>query len=111
MSKSRNNSPSLPNSSPPAIPDHLLPVWETINKLEPLDCWRVGAPILLQLGVIEPTVFRDAEPPAIGEMFRAQITPTEEWFRIADDLGRFTKDHKLMAIALMRVAAVRLVGT
>lgn len=111
MSRSPKASPSLPNSSPPAIPDHLLPVWELIGRLEPMECWRIGAPILLDLGVIEPTVFRNAEPEQIGEMFRAKIEATPEWFKIAEDLGRFVNDHKLLTVALMRVAAVRLVGT
>jgi len=86
-------------------------VWETLDRLSPEECWRVGAPILLDLGLVEPTVFRDAEPPQIGEMFRSRIEPTEEWFRIASDLGRFIKDHKLLTIALLRVSAVRLVGS
>jgi len=111
MSRSPKASPSQPSISPPAIPDHLLPVWETLDRLSPEECWRLGAPILLDLGLVEPTVFRDAEPPQIGEMFRSRIEPTEEWFRIASDLGRFIKDHKLLTIALLRVAAVRLVGS
>lgn len=93
------------------IPDHLLPVFELISKLEPSDCWRLGAPILLDLGIVEPTLIRQAEPPEIGEMFRGRIKPTPEWFAIAEDLGRTIKDHKMLAIALMRIAAVRLVGS
>lgn len=93
------------------IPEHLLPVFELISKLESLDCWRLGAPILLDLGIVEPTLIRQAEPPEIGEMFRAQIKPNREWFSIAEDLGRTIKDHKVLATALMRIAAVRLVGS
>ena len=111
MSKSQTAFPSQPSISPPAIPDHLLPVFELISKLEPVDCWRLGAPVLLALGIVEPTVFRKADPPEIGEMFRKQIKPTQEWFRIAEDLGRVVNDHKLLATALMRIAAVRLVGS
>jgi hypothetical protein len=44
-------------------------------------------------------------------MFRDQIKANQEWFDIATDLGRFTQDHRLLAIALLRVGAVRLVGT
>lgn len=86
-------------------------MFELISKLESLECWRIGAPILLDLGIIEPTLLRNAEPQEIGEMFRAQIKPNNEWFRIAEDLGRFVNDHKMLAIALMRIAAVRLVGS
>ena len=86
-------------------------MFELISKLEPVDCWRLGAPALLTLGIVEPTVFRKADPPEIGEMFRKQIKPTQEWFRIAEDLGRVVNDHKLLATALMRIAAVRLVGS
>jgi|688.fasta_scaffold61901_2 hypothetical protein len=111
MSKSPKASPSQPSSSPPAIPDHLLPVFELINRLDSIECWRIGAPIFLDLGVVEPTLFRDADPQQIGEMFRAQIKPSVEWFRIAEDLGRFVTDHKMLSVALMRIAAVRLVGT
>ena len=111
MSKSQKASPSQPSSSPPEIPEHLLPTWETLAKLESMDCWRVGAPILLQLGIIEPTLLRNAEPPEIGNMFRDQIKANQEWFSIATDLGRFIQDHKLLAVALLRVGAVRLVGT
>jgi hypothetical protein len=111
MSKSPKASPSQPSSSPPAIPDHLLPTWETLAKLEAMDCWRVGAPILLQLGIIEPTLLRNVEPEEMGLMFRDQIKANQEWFSIANDLGRFIQDHKLLAVALLRVGAVRLVGT
>lgn len=111
MSKSQTAFPSPPSISPPAIPDHLLPVWETISRMEPMDCWRVGGPILLSLGIVEPTLLRDMEPPEMGEKFRSMITPTDDWFRIANDLGRFIKDHKLLAVALLRISAVRLVGT
>ena len=111
MSKSPKASPSQPSTSPPAIPDHLLPVFELIAKLDSLECWRIGAPVFLDLGVIEPTLFRNVDPPEMGELFRAQIKPNEEWFRIAEDLGRFVNDHKMLSVALMRIAAVRLVGT
>jgi hypothetical protein len=76
-----------------------------------MDCWRVGAPILLQLGIIEPTLLRNVEPEEMGLMFRDQIKANQEWFSIANDLGRFIQDHKLLAVALLRVGAVRLVGT
>lgn len=79
--------------------------------MEPLDCWRVAGPILLDLGITEPTLLRKAEPPEMGDMFRAIVQADDEWFAIAEDLGRFIKDHKLLAVALLRVAAVRLVGT
>jgi len=111
MSKSQTAFPSQPSISPPAIPNHLLSVFELISKLEPVDCWRLGAPALLMLGIVEPTLFRNADPPEIGEMFRKQIKPTQEWFQIAEDLGRIVIDHKLLATALMRIAAVRLVGS
>lgn len=111
MSKSQTASLSQPSTSPPEIPDHLLPVWETISRMEPMDCWRTGAPILLYLGLVEPTLLRRAEPEQIGEMFREKIEPTEEWFSVANDLGRFIRDHQLLAVALMRVAAIRLVGS
>jgi hypothetical protein len=76
-----------------------------------LECWRFGAPVLQQLGCGEPTVFRNVEPEVMGDMFREQIKPTAEWFAIADDLGRFLEDRKLLAIALLRIGAVRLVGS
>ena len=104
-------STSLPATpAVPQIPDHLLPVFETISGMSPMECWRVGASILIPLGVLDPTGFRKGDPEDIGEMFRNQIKATPEWFAIANDLGRFVNDHKLMAIALMRIAAVRLVG-
>jgi len=75
------------------------------------ECWRFGAPVLQQLGCGEPSVFRNVEPEVMGKMFRDNIKPTAEWFAIADDLGRFLEDRKLLAIALLRVGAVRLVGS
>ena len=110
MSKSQTVSPSQPSISPPAIPDHLLPVWETISRMEPMDCWRVAGPILLSLGIVEPTLLRDMEPEEIGDVFRSRIKADAEWFAIANDLGRFIKDHKMLAVALLRISAVRLVG-
>ena len=56
-------------------------------------------------------MFRNVEPEVMGDMFREQIKPTAEWFAIADDLGRFLEDRKLLAIALLRIGAVRLVGS
>lgn len=100
-----------PSISPPAIPDHLLPVFELVSSLDSRECWRLGAPILLDLGIIEPTTFRKAEPDQIGEMFRERIKPNEQWFKRAEDLGRYINDHKLVAVALMRIAAVELVGS
>jgi hypothetical protein len=76
-----------------------------------MECWRVGASILIPLGVMDPTTFRSGDPEQIGTMFRDRIKPNAEWFAIANDLGRFVNDHKLLAIALMRIAAVRLVGS
>ena len=86
-------------------------MFELVNSLSSLECWRVGAPILLDLGIIEPTTFRKAEPEQIGEMFRERIKPDEQWFKRADDLGRYINDHKLVTVALMRIAAVELVGS
>jgi hypothetical protein len=111
MSKSQSPSPSQPSTSLPAIPDHLLPVFELVSSLSSIECWRIGAPILLDLGIIEPTTFRKAEPDQIGEMFRERIQPTEQWFKRAEDLGRYINDHKLVTVALMRIAAVELVGS
>ena len=111
MSKSQSPSPSQPNTCPPAIPDHLLPVFELVSTLSSMECWRIGAPILLDLGITEPTTFRKAEPEEIGEMFRERIKPDEQWFKRADDLGRYINDHKLVTVALMRIAAVELVGS
>lgn len=79
--------------------------------MSPMECWRVGASILVPLGVMDPSVFRKGDPEDIGELFRQKITPTPDWFAVAEDLGRFVNDHKLLAIALMRIAAVRLVGS
>lgn len=82
-----------------------------VSSLSSIECWRIGAPILLDLGIIEPTTFRKAEPDQIGEMFRERIQPTEQWFKRAEDLGRYINDHKLVTVALMRIAAVELVGS
>lgn len=111
MSKSQSPSLLQPSTSLPAIPDHLLPVFELVSSLSSMECWRIGAPILLDLGVMDPTTFRKAEPEQIGEMFRERIQPTEQWFKRADDLGRYINDHKLMAVVFMRIAAVELVGS
>jgi hypothetical protein len=47
----------------------------------------------------------------MGAMFRDRVKPTAEWFAICEDLGRFLEDRKLLAIALLRIGAVRLVGS
>ncbi len=86
-------------------------MFELVSSLSSIECWRIGAPILLDLGIIEPTTFRKAEPDQIGEMFRERIQPTEQWFKRAEDLGRYINDHKLVTVALMRIAAVELVGS
>ena len=56
-------------------------------------------------------MFRNVEPEVMGKMFRDKVEPTAEWFAMADDLGRFLEDRKLLAIALLRIGAVRLVGS
>ena len=59
MSRSRKASPSQPNTSQLEIPVHLLPVWETLSRMSPTDAWRVGAPIILSLGVVEQNAWTD----------------------------------------------------
>lgn len=86
-------------------------MFEVVNSLESMECWRIGAPILLDLGIMEPTTFRKAEPEQIGEMFRERIKPEDRWFKRIEELSRYINDHKLMAVALMRIAAVELVGS
>ena len=66
--------------------------------------------MLPQLGVLEPSLFRNMEPETIGELFRSQVQPTDKWLKIGDDLERFVQDHNLMAVAMLRIAAVGLVG-
>ena len=112
MSKSQTVSPLLPSSTPLLeIPANLKQTFDLLTTMSGLECWRFGAPVLQQLGCGEPTVFRNVEPEVMGDMFREQIKPTAEWFAIADDLGRFLEDRKLLAIALLRIGAVRLVGS
>jgi len=102
----------LPSSTPLLeIPAHLKQTFEVLETMSDLECWRFGAPVLQQLGCGEPTVFRNVEPEVMGKMFRDKIEPTAEWFAICDDLGRFLEDRKLLAIALLRIGAVRLVGS
>lgn len=112
MSKSQTVSPLLPSTIlPPEIPEHLKQTFQVIDAMSDLECWRFGAPVLQQLGCGEPTVFRNVEPEVMGAMFRERVKPTAEWFAICDDLGRFLEDRKLLAIALLRIGAVRLVGS
>ena len=85
--------------------------FQVIDAMSDLECWRFGAPINQQLNCGEPTVFRNVEPEVMGAMFRERVKPTAEWFAICDDLGRFLEDRKLLAIALLRIGAVRLVGS
>lgn len=92
------------------IPDHLLRVFETISKFEPSDCYRLGGAILQDIGIAEPSLFRAMEPQEIGEMFRQNVKPNPEWFKICNDLGRFITDPSVMAVALLRISAIRLVG-
>lgn len=66
--------------------------------------------MLPQLGVLEPSLFRNMEPETIGELFRSQVQPTDKWLKIGDDLERFVQDQNLMAVAMLRIAAVGLVG-
>lgn len=110
MSKSQTASPSQPSSSPPVIPDHLLRVYETISNFDSSDCYRLGGAILHDIGIGEPSLFRDMETPEIGDLFRNNIKPNKEWFDICNDLGRFVNDPRVMAVALLRIAAIRLVG-
>jgi len=110
MSRSRKASPSQPNTSLLEIPAHLSPVWETLSRMSPTDAWRTGAPIILSLGVIEPTIFFKGEPEEIGARFLAAIEPNEAWFRVAEHMGSVQQDPHMIAIALVRIAAVGLVG-
>ena len=110
MSKSQSPSPSQPSTSPLEIPEHLLKVFETIPQLESMECYRLGAAILQDLGIGEPSIFRDVEPPVFGEMIRAEIKPSKHWFDVANDLARFQKDPRMLSVALLRIACVRLVG-
>ena len=112
MSKSQTVSPLLPSSTPLLeIPAHLKQTFDLLTTMSDLECWRFGAPVLQQLGCGEPTVFRNVEPEVMGKMFRDKVEPTAEWFAICEDLGRFLEDRKLLAIALLRIGAVRLVGS
>lgn len=110
MSKSPKAFPSQPSSSPLEIPDNLSKVYETIQQLDPIECYRLGAAILQDLGIGEPSIFRDVEPPVFGDMIRAEVKTSQHWFDIANDLGRFQKDPRILAVALLRIACVRLVG-
>lgn len=92
------------------IPDHLLRVYETISNLEPSECYRLGGAILQEIGIGEPSLFRSVEPQQIGEMFRQGVKANPEWFAICNDLGRFVNDPRIMAVALLRISAIRLVG-
>lgn len=84
--------------------------FDRIKSLSPIECYRLGASILPQLGVLEPSLFRKMEPEVMGELFRSQIQVNEKWLKIGDDLERFVQDHNLMAVAFLRIAAVGLVG-
>ena len=110
MSKSQTVSHSQPSTSPLEIPEHLLKVFETIQQLESMECYRLGAAILQDLGIGEPSIFRAVEPPVFGDMIRAEIKVSKHWFDVADDLGRFQKDPRMLSVALLRIACVRLVG-
>ena len=110
MSKSPKVSPSQPSSSPLEIPDRHLKVFETIQQLEPIECYKLGGAILQDLGIGEPSIFRAVEPPVMGDMIREQVKPTQYWFDVCDDLGRFVKDPRIMTVAVLRIACVRLVG-
>lgn len=81
-----------------------------IRELPPLECYRLGGAALLQLGIIEPSMFRKMDPEQLGELFRSQVQETERWMKIGDDLERFVQDSNLMAVAFLRIAAVGLVG-
>jgi hypothetical protein len=111
MSKSQTVSPSQPSTSPLEIPEHLLRVFETIQQLDPMECYRLGAAILQDLGIGEPSIFRPVEPPEFGESIRAGIKPTQYWFDVANDLSRFQKDPRMLAVALLRISCIRLVGS
>jgi len=110
MSKSLKASPSQPSSFQLEIPEQHLKVFETIQQLDPIECYRLGAAILQDLGVGEPSVFRAVEPPVFGDMIRAEVKPTQYWFDVANDLARFQKDPRMLTVALLRIACVRLVG-
>jgi hypothetical protein len=99
-----------PSSSPLEIPENLLKVFETIQQLEHIECYRFGAAILQDLGVGEPSIFRDVEPPVFGEMIKEEVKVSQYWFDVANDLARFQKDPRMLAVALLRIACVRLVG-
>ena len=58
----------------------------------------------------EPSIFRDVEPQVFGDMIRAEIKPSKYWFDVANDLSRFQKDPRMLAVALLRIACTRLVG-
>lgn len=111
MSKSQTISPSQPSTSPLEIPEHLVRVFEAVQQFETMECYRLGAAILQDLGVGEPSIFRDVEPPVFGESIRAGIKPTQYWFDVANDLSRFQKDPRMLAVALLRISCVRLVGS
>jgi hypothetical protein len=85
-------------------------VFETVQQLDPIECYRLGAAILQDLGVGEPSIFRAVEPPVFGDMIRAELKPTQYWFDVLDDLVRFQKDPRMLAVAALRIACVRLVG-
>jgi hypothetical protein len=110
MSKSQTISRSQLSTSPLEIPEHLLKVFETIEQFDSMECYRLGAAILQDLGIGEPSIFRDVEPPVFGDMIRAEIKPAQDWFNIGTDLGRFQKDPRMLSVALLRIACVRLVG-
>lgn len=110
MSKSQTVSRSQPNSSPLEIPDRHLKVFETIQSLEPIECYRLGAAILQDLGIGEPSIYRAVEPPVFGDMIRNEVKVTQYWFDVCDDLARFQKDPRMLAVAVLRIACVRLVG-
>lgn len=84
--------------------------FDRIKELSSLDCYRLGASVLPQLGVLEPSLFRNMEPETIGELFRSQVQVNEKWLKVGDDLERFVQEPNLMAVALLRIAAVGLVG-
>jgi len=85
-------------------------VFETIQALDSSECYRLGAAILQDLGIGEPSIFRAVEPPVFGDMIRDEVKPSQYWFSVCDDLGRFVKDPRIMAVAVLRIACVRLVG-
>lgn len=110
MSKSQTISHSQPSTSPLEIPEHLLKVFETLQQLDPMECYRLGAAILQDLGVGEPSIFRPVEPQEFGEAIRSEIKPSKYWFDVANDLSRFQKDPRMLAVALLRISCTRLVG-